>query len=193
MGSKRNLVARLREWPGLHCIRQLADGEPLTGTWFDRTQQYLARRKGEDADPAKHATSETVTVTPLPCWKHLSPEAYRGRVAKMGLEIEEEAAATRKGTGAQPFGAAKILAQHPWTRPKRVKKSPAPLLHAASKAMRQIFYEGFALFTAAYRTAAEKLQRGDPTVTSLPPRFCGRAKIKSTYRVQNAKYKNLSI
>jgi hypothetical protein len=28
--------------------------------------------------------------------------------------------------------------------------------------MRQIFYEGFALFVAAYRTAAEKLQRGDP-------------------------------
>jgi hypothetical protein len=28
--------------------------------------------------------------------------------------------------------------------------------------MRQVFYEGFALFVAAYRTAAEKLQRGDP-------------------------------
>jgi hypothetical protein len=43
-----------------------------------------------------------------------------------------------------------------------VKKSPAPLLHAASKAVRQVFYEGFALFVAAYRSAAEKLQRGDP-------------------------------
>jgi len=50
----------------------------------------------------------------------------------------------------------------PGTRPERVKKSPAPLLHAASKAMRQIFYEGFALFVAAYRTAADKLKRGDP-------------------------------
>jgi hypothetical protein len=79
----------------------------------------------------------------------------------MGLEIEEEAAATRKRTGAEPFGAAKILAQDPGTRPERVKRSPAPLLHAASKAMRQVFYGGFALF-AAYRTAAEKLQRGDP-------------------------------
>ena len=80
----------------------------------------------------------------------------------MGLEIEEEAAAKRKRTGAEPFGAAKILAQAPSTRPERVKKSPAPLLHAASKSMRQVFYEGFALFVAAYRTAAEKLQRGDP-------------------------------
>jgi hypothetical protein len=112
-GVKENLVARLRDWPGLHCIHQLADGEPLTGTWYDRTQQYLARRKGEDADPAKHATTETVTFSPLPCWKHLSPEAYQERVAKMGLEIEGEAAARRKRTGAEPFGAAKILAQAP--------------------------------------------------------------------------------
>jgi len=28
--------------------------------------------------------------------------------------------------------------------------------------MRQLFYEGFALFVAAFRTAAEKLKRGDP-------------------------------
>ncbi len=76
-----------------------------------------------------------------PAREHLSPEAYRERVAKMGLEIEEEAAVIRKRTGAHPFGAAKILAQHPWTRPERVKKSPAPLLHAASKAVRQIFYK----------------------------------------------------
>ena len=67
-----------------------------------------------------------------------------------------------RGRETQPFGAAAILAQHPWTRPERVKKSPAPLLRAASKAVRQVFYEGFALFVAAYRSAAEKLQRGDP-------------------------------
>jgi REP element-mobilizing transposase RayT len=161
-GVKENLVAHLREWPGLHCVRQIVDGEPLAGTWLDRTQQYLARRKGEDAGPAKHATVETATFSPLPCWGHLSPEAYRERVGRMADEIEQAAAAARKRTGAQPFGAAKILAQHPWTRPERVKKSPAPLLHAASKAMRQIFYEGFALFVAAYRTAAGKLKRGDP-------------------------------
>jgi hypothetical protein len=80
----------------------------------------------------------------------------------MATEIEEEAAAARKRTGAEPFGAAKILAQEPSTRPERVKRSPAPLFHAASKVMRQVFYEGFVLVVAAYRTAAEKLKRGDP-------------------------------
>ena len=54
-----------------HSVRQLADSEPLVGTWFDRTQEYLARRKD--------------------CWEHLSPEAYRQRVANMAAEIEEDA------------------------------------------------------------------------------------------------------
>ncbi len=150
------------------------DGEPLTGTWFDRTQEHAARRRrGEDPDPLQHTSSETVTLSSLPCWEHLSPEAYRERVGTMAREIEEEAAAARKRTGAEPLRAAKILAQDPWTHPGRVKRSPAPLLHAASKAMRQVFYEGFALFVAAYRTAADKLKRGDPhpgfPLGSFPP------------------------
>jgi REP element-mobilizing transposase RayT len=132
-GCKENLVARLRDWPGLHCVRQLVDGEPLAGTWFDRTQEYAARRlRGEAPNPSKYATPETVTLSPLPCWKHLSPEAYRKRVAQMAAEIEEDAAAARKRTGVEPLGPAAILAQDPVTRPQRVKRSPAPLFHAAS-------------------------------------------------------------
>ncbi len=162
-GVKENLVARLREWPGIHCVRQIVDGEPLAGTWHDRTQEYAARRRrGENPDPLQYATTETATFSPLPCWKDLPPEQYRERVAKMAAEIEEDAAAARKRRRVEPFGVAAILAQDPTSRPERIKRSPAPLLHAASKAMRQAFYEGFYLFIAAYRTAAEKLQRGDP-------------------------------
>jgi hypothetical protein len=162
-GVKENLVARLRDWPGLHCVRQLVDGEPLAGTWRDRTQEYAARRRrGERPDPLQYTTTETATFSPLPCWKDLSPGQYRDRLAKMADEIEEDAAAARRRRRIEPFGAAAILAQDPASRPERIKRSPAPLLHAASKAMRQAFYEGFHLFVAAYRTAAEKLRRGDP-------------------------------
>ena len=83
-------------------------------------------------------------------------------MASLGEEIEQDAAAARKRTGVEPLGPAAILAQDPTSRPKRLKKSPAPLFHAASKAMRHYLYEGFAWFVAASRTAAEKLQRGDP-------------------------------
>lgn len=99
---------------------------------------------------------------------------YRQRVANLALEIEEDAAAARRTrTGAEPLGPAAILAQDPLSRPKKIKKSPAPLFHAASKVMRHYLYEGFAWFVAAYRTAAERLQRGDPTARfplgSFPP------------------------
>ncbi len=95
-GVKENLVANLRQWPGLQSVRQLADGEPLVGTWFDRTQEYLARRKGEAVDRLRYATPETVVFSPLPCWEHLSPEAYRQRVANMATEIEEDVTDTPK-------------------------------------------------------------------------------------------------
>ena len=61
-----------------------------------------------------------MTFSPLPCCKDLPPEVYRERVGKMAVEIEEDAAAARKRRGVEPFGAAKILAQDPWTRPERV-------------------------------------------------------------------------
>ena len=65
------------------------------------------------------------------------------------------------GTAGVPAGfLAKLFSNLP--------SSPAPLLHAASKAMRQIFYEGLRLLVAAYRTAAEKLKRGDPN-PGFPP------------------------
>ena len=91
----------------------------------------------------------------------------------MARSIEDEATTLRKRTGAAPLGVPAILAQNPASRPERIKKSPAPLLHAATKAMRQLFYEGFAAFVSAYRAAAEKLGRGDLAppfpIGSFPP------------------------
>jgi hypothetical protein len=171
-GVKENLVASLEEWPGVHAVRQLLGGEPLTGYWFDRTQEYAARRRQEH-DRLEYATFETVVLSPLPCWEHLAPEAYRERVAGLVGTIEEAAAAKRKRTGAGPFGREAILAQHPHTRPERIKRSYAPRFHAATKAARRFFYEMYSEFIAAYRTAAEKLRAGDLApgfpVGSFPP------------------------
>ncbi len=41
-GAKENLVADPREWPGVHCVDALLTGEPMEGTWFDRTEEYAA-------------------------------------------------------------------------------------------------------------------------------------------------------
>ncbi|MEO6195005.1 MAG: hypothetical protein ABIS20_18470 [Thermoanaerobaculia bacterium] len=60
-GCKEDLVARPQDWPGVHASRALVAGEALTGTWFDRTQEYAARRRGEDFDRLKYATTALLT------------------------------------------------------------------------------------------------------------------------------------
>ncbi|HVR95717.1 MAG TPA: transposase [Thermoanaerobaculia bacterium] len=101
-GCKEGLVERPGDWPGVHAVGALLEGTSLEGTWFDRTQECSARKRGEDFDRLKFATSETVTLSPLPCWESLPPEAWRARIADLIVEIEATAAAERSRTGVQP-------------------------------------------------------------------------------------------
>ena len=162
-GVKEGLVARVEDWPGISLVKSILSGEPVRGTWFDRTAEHRAKLRGEDFESRKYATEETVELSQLPCWRHLSPEVYRELVAGLVREIDADAAAERKRTGLMPLGAATILRQHPHTCPNKTKKSPAPRFHAASKAAREAFRKAYGLFLAAFREAAERLKAGDRT------------------------------
>ena len=162
-GVKEGLVARVEDWPGISLVKSVLSGEPVRGTWFNRTEEHRARLRGEDFEPRRYATEETVVLSQLPCWRHLSPEMYREAVAGLIEEIESDAAAERKRAGRTPLGAAAILRQHPHTCPNRSKKSPAPRFHAATKAAREAFRKAYGLFLAAFREAAERLKAGDRT------------------------------
>jgi len=114
-------------------------------------------------------------VSPLPCWKHLSAEHYRERVAELVRQIEQDAAAQRQESGLPPLGADGVKAQDPETRPRKLKRSPAPLFHAYRKTARKALYEAYAWFVAAYREAAAKLRSGDRNAAfprgCFPPRL----------------------
>jgi REP element-mobilizing transposase RayT len=172
-GVKEGLVEKVTDWPGLHCAQALLTGETVTGHWFDDTQAYAARRRGEELDRMRFATLETLTLSPLPCWKHLPDEKQRKLVTDLIVEIESEAAARRQRTGSQVLGASAVRGQHPFDRPQKPKKSPAPLFHAASKAIRRELYEMYGWFVGAFREASEKLRAGDRLVPfptgSFPP------------------------
>jgi REP element-mobilizing transposase RayT len=160
-GVKEGLVAHASEWPGVHSVREILAGEPIRGLWFNRTQEFAARNRGEDFDRLKYATQATLELSPLPCWAHLPAEAYRQRVADLVEAIESEAAAALAESGRVPLGVTRILRQSPETRPEHSKKSPAPLYHAATRAMRKAFWEAYATFVAAFREASERLRAGD--------------------------------
>ncbi len=172
-GCKEDLVDRPRDWPGVHAVRAMLEGEVLEGLWFDRTKEYAARRRGESFDRLQYATREVLELDPLPCWKHLTEEQRRERTASLVADIETEAAARRQRTGICPRGPAAVLAQNPLRRPLRTKKSPAPAFHAASQAVRRELRDAYGWFVGAFRQAAEKLRAGDRNAVfpagSFPP------------------------
>jgi hypothetical protein len=142
-------------------VHGILGGEPLIGYWFDRSQEYAARCRREEFETYRYATLEELVLDPLPCWKDLSPEQYRARIAAMAEEIDAEAAAMRSRTGLQPLGREAILLQDPFHRPEMVKRSPAPRIHAASRAVRKWFYEIYSDFVRDFRDAAEQLRAGN--------------------------------
>ena len=90
-------------------------------------------------------------------------------------EVDAEAADHRERTGAQPLGPEAILAQNPLSQPARPKKSPAPAVHAATKAVRRELRNAYFTFVATYRDAAEKLRAGKrdaPFPMGAPLRRC---------------------
>jgi hypothetical protein len=104
--------------------------------------------------PIRHGTTP-----PLSCWAHLSAEEYRRRVAELVAEIEGQGALRRELLGQPAKGVAAVREQEPHAAPERLKKSPAPMFHAASKKIRRGL-EGYKHFFAAFREAAERLRAG---------------------------------
>jgi hypothetical protein len=167
-GVKEGLVERIADWPGPNFLDALLTGQPLSGTWFDRTAECMAQRRGIEFGARDFATQEAVVLTPLPCWAHLSRQAQIDVIQGIVASIEEEAAAERQQTERSVLGAQAVLRQNPQGEPVRSKKSPAPWFHAASKSARVVLREAYDQFLAAYRQAAERLRAGDLTV-EFPP------------------------
>lgn len=174
-GCKEGFVITPGDWPGVQCVSALLDGQPLHGIWFDRTKEYAARRRGLDCRPRDFATAETVVLAPLPCWRQLTASTRRELVSDLVHQVEQEAELLRRATGREPRGVAFILGQHPHGRPLRSKRSPAPLVHAASAAVRRAFLEAYRIFVAAYRAASQRVRLGDRHVAfpegSFPPQL----------------------
>jgi len=172
-GAKEGLVSDAREWPGVHAIRPLLTGEPVVGTWFDRTQEYAARRRGESFERLRYATHPTVRLSPLPCWEDLRPDLQKKRIEEIVQEIENETKARNEEKGVPPLGPDAVRRQSPETIPPRSKKSPAPFFLAASKRVRDDLRRAYCSFVAAFREAAEELKAGNRNACfpegSFPP------------------------
>jgi len=162
-GCKEGLVSSPRHWPGLHCAKALMTGKAIRGRWVDRTALFHARRgKGrEKVRPIDFEEDLLLEFSPLPCWAHLPPEEYQQRIRDLVKEIEQETAAMHQAKGTRPLGRRAVLRKHPHFRPKSLKKSPAPRVHAATGEARKKFLDALRIFLKAYWAASARFRAGD--------------------------------
>jgi len=118
-----------------------------------------------------YATTYSIPLAPLPCWKDLSEQEYRDQVTNMVIDIVEEAKHRWELEGKRPMGAAAILRQDPWSQPKNMKVSPAPICHA-SKLDAKIYKANLHEFHERYDWASEQYRKGELDVEF--PDFCFR-------------------
>lgn len=162
-GCKEFLVERPEDWPGASALRAVVKGEPLVGTWIDRT---AACRSGRNA--LEHLIEYQVRISPLPCWRQLSPRETQRRCTELLEDIKAAVNREIRERGHSPLGAAVVCRKAPESRPTATKRSPAPLCHASSRQMRDAYRREYQEFSAAYCAASVRFRAGD-TGVEFPP------------------------
>ncbi len=160
-GTKENLVLAPTDWPGVHSSRAMVEGRTMKGIWIKRKEMFNARQRGKDVNEADFTKDVELTLDPLPCWRHLSAEAYRVRVAEMVDDIERETRARHRQAATVPKGAEWVRRRHPHERPMPGHRSPRPRFHAFARKIREQMVAAYREFLAEYRIAAERLAGGD--------------------------------
>jgi REP element-mobilizing transposase RayT len=158
-GVKEGLVAKVKEWPGLSCFHALLDeGRASPQRWRNWTRRgKLELNEGikigrfSDDCPSE---SESLTLTPLPCWKELTAQQRSRLVEEFVAEIDSSAPSKSRG------GAKRVLAQDPHGCPTHTKHTPRPLVHASSRALWVEAVERYRAVVDAYRRAAHRWLAG---------------------------------
>ena len=160
-GLKEGLVDRVDRWPGVSSFRASTRGVPLGGVWHDRTAEYEAKRRGKRAQAGASERSYCVLLSQLPALNELTDQDYRSFVRSLVHEEERAVDASRREGGKSAvLGARRVLQQDPHAAPEETKHSPAPMVHAASVAVREVFLATYRAFVDAFKAAVANLRSG---------------------------------
>jgi len=170
-GTKEDLVASAREWPGVSSVGALLGGKPLVGRWRDYTAEAELRRqrerrvaraarRGEWRQEPKIAQvwrEYPIEHVPLRHWQDLRVGERRARVAAIIHEDERRTRERHAAAGTRPLGVRGVLATDPFSRPEDPKRSPAPLCHTSGgRRIRRAFRKAYGRFVNAVRACANR-------------------------------------
>jgi hypothetical protein len=156
-GAKEGLVAAAGHWPGPNCIAALTHGDPLRGTWHDRSAEYRARAAGKKIKLGEFATKFDITLTPLPCLRVMTTAQQQCHYRRVVREINAAACTVNRDKGRSPLGVEKILAQNPHHRPSAPDRSPAPLVHAHDHEKGDEYLNAYRAFVINFRAGVDSM------------------------------------
>jgi len=96
----------------------------------------------------------------LPTLVGKSDEEQRAWYREMVSLIEEQTRERLRKEGKKVLGRRKVLAQSPFSKPKRIKRSPAPACHCTEIDRWKAFRDAYRSFASLYRNASRKLRQG---------------------------------
>ena len=177
--THHGLVSHPIEWPGFNSYWQSLreNSKKYAFTHYTEYSKALrkARRTKEIVRVEDYQTIHTLTLTPIPEFKELSSSQ---RIRKLKALIEERIrriAADRTNQGLSAYlGRDAILAQDPFQKPLKSKRSPRPLCYTKSFTAKLIFMEEYFSTLANYKEASKKFRSGKldtefPPYTIKPP------------------------
>ena len=160
-GCKENLILSPRDWPGATCVNTLINGHrEQQGDWYDRTGLYRARYRGQDVSLHDFTEHLDLPLVSLPCWAHLSREEYAKECFDLVETIEEETLERHEHENTTVLGVPAILSTDPQKRPNKLKKSPAPLVHAKDSSERAAMIDRYRDFEFRFWAASKEFRSG---------------------------------
>jgi hypothetical protein len=169
---KAGLCRRVCDWPGVVLFAPTEQREEFQVSWSDTNsaRQRSRRAQASNGDTPKSddlLVHGTLVIDPLPL--DLGEAECSSIVDSRETELAEE----RRREALPYLGRARVLSQSWHSAPRKPKRSPRPLCHAASARVRKEFREGFEQFVSLFREACAQAQRGQYRVTfpdwSFPP------------------------
>ncbi|MFH1812195.1 MAG: transposase [Pseudomonadota bacterium] len=164
-GVKEGLVDRCTEWPGLTCIPEITRGQRRLFSWVSRSLLYTMRQRGRPCSESEATQRYPIELATPPAWAGLSADKRHALFRRIVAGCERHAIQRRE---AKPsLGRARIQAQHPHDHPQRLSRSPRPLCHASTPALRREYRQCYREFVRAHRQASA-LFRAGALETSFP-------------------------
>jgi hypothetical protein len=160
-GVKEGLVASPTEWPGASAVPGLLGDMSVAGEWVDRDAyrraKRAAERRGNTMAEEKFTYPNAVTLTPLPAFRTLSPDALRNKHRELVQEVCSVEKDNREGTPI--LGVAALLAQEPHQKANQLARSPVPRCHASTLDAYVRYRRAYRSFVDAYRSAVARISK----------------------------------